>query len=109
MDQVAMEMLTAYPVFTDMMYQKYPWTPTGSHGDMYPPRAELPSNVSLKPFVCAICGQMFRRKDYLKAHMVIHTGEKRYECCYCKRKFSQKTNMEMHKRRVCQQRPPDQL
>ena len=51
-------------------------------------------------YPCDICGKILARKDKLKYHMRIHTGEKLYHCEYCDKAFNQKRNYDNHVRAV---------
>eukprot|EP00057_Strongylocentrotus_purpuratus_P023548 XP_011678022.1 PREDICTED: zinc finger protein 558-like [Strongylocentrotus purpuratus] len=50
-----------------------------------------------KPYECCYCKKGFSQKSVLNQHILIHTGEKPYECCYCKKGFSQKSVLNRHK------------
>ena len=38
-------------------------------------------------FICCYCGKDFKKKDYLLKHITGHTGEKKYHCTVCEKKF----------------------
>ncbi|KAH3897436.1 hypothetical protein DPMN_021624 [Dreissena polymorpha] len=50
----------------------------------------------LKMFSCEWCGKTFCRRDFLARHMVVHTGEKPFECHICLRRFNVRTNLNSH-------------
>ena len=51
-----------------------------------------------RQFKCNTYKKSFKRKDNLKSHQIIHTGEKPYECNICKRRFSRLLDLDKHKR-----------
>ena len=38
-------------------------------------------------FLCTFCGKGFTKKANLESHITLHTGEKRYHCTQCDKKF----------------------
>ena len=38
-------------------------------------------------FLCTFCGKGFTKKANLESHITLHTGEKRYSCTQCDKKF----------------------
>ena len=53
-------------------------------------------------FKCMSCTRIFQKKDHLKRHMFVHTGEKSIKCLSdeCRRTFSRRDNMIQHFRSV---------
>ncbi len=49
---------------------------------------------------CDQCGASFFLKTELRAHYVIHTGEKAFSCPCCQAKFTKKGNLQVHMRSV---------
>ena len=49
-----------------------------------------------RPFTCQYCSKKFKRKDHLKDHEKLHTGERPYTCEYCGRGFVQRSNCKIH-------------
>ena len=45
----------------------------------------------------------------LKRHMVVHTGQKPFPCQYCGRRFTQKSNVNLHLRNNCCRKAPNRL
>jgi KRAB domain-containing zinc finger protein len=55
---------------------------------------EAPKNNYKHP--CQICKQLFPTPSAVERHMSVHTGEKRFQCENCGRKFSQKDHHKRH-------------
>lgn len=55
------------------------------------------------PVVCSYCGKKFSSKDYLRAHMVRHTGG--YPCPVCGKVFYQKAYLNYHLNKHAGQEP----
>ena len=51
-----------------------------------------------KPYQYSQCNQGFKKKIYLKEHMMMPTGEKPYQCSNCGKDFSMKSNLTEHQR-----------
>ncbi|CAG0891315.1 unnamed protein product [Cyprideis torosa] len=49
---------------------------------------------------CEICGKTFCTEQVLRAHGVVHTGEKPYACAQCGRTFTRYSSMYKHKKLV---------
>jgi uncharacterized Zn-finger protein len=52
-----------------------------------------------QPFHCDFCNRGFSRKDDLKKHMWLHTGEMPSTCDICEKRFRLQSNMMQHRRR----------
>ena len=52
----------------------------------------------MKPFTCSHCQKSFPRRERLKEHERIHTGEKPFKCHICGKSFSDSGNFSNHKR-----------
>lgn len=58
--------------------------------------AEARSRQDLKPHLCTVCLRSFKKKDHLREHSVIHTGEKPHVCPYCQKRFTRKRTVKAH-------------
>ena len=55
-----------------------------------------PIKVGAGEFACPLCPKTMKRKDHMKDHILIHTGEKRFFCTICHRFFNRKSSLNRH-------------
>ncbi|XP_060579409.1 zinc finger protein 84-like [Ruditapes philippinarum] len=60
----------------------------------------MKSVSGLTLYKCEECGKCFSRKDFLKRHVIIHTGLRPFVCDICGRGFNVKTNLNAHKMKL---------
>lgn len=55
-------------------------------------------HFNVRPFKCDLCDASFGRKNTLKTHYLIHSGEKPHVCPFpnCGKRFTEKGNMRTH-------------
>lgn len=61
---------------------------------------ESHENKCNRRHVCGICHKHFINKTNLERYKPVHTGEKRFSYLQCGRRFTDKYNMERHKRNI---------
>lgn len=61
-------------------------------------KSEPQPNSLSRSHVCVVCAKAYKTKSVLKTHMLIHSGEKRFECAICGQKFTLKGDCLNHQR-----------
>jgi len=54
-----------------------------------------------KKLTCEVCGRTFTKASSVTAHMIIHTGERKWVCPKCKKVFGKEYNLKRHIQTVC--------
>ncbi|XP_077495077.1 uncharacterized protein LOC144106226 [Amblyomma americanum] len=64
------------------------------------------THVDRRESVCHLCQKRFSRPDNLKLHMMIHSGDKPYECGQCSKRFRQRVHARRHEQVIHSRRYP---
>ncbi|KAG4074145.1 hypothetical protein HA402_014350 [Bradysia odoriphaga] len=54
---------------------------------------------------CKICEKLFRNKQALKKHMLVHSQDRKYKCETCRKAFQTRYTLRIHKRIHTQEKP----
>lgn len=61
-------------------------------------KCRLSGRLEKKNYACTECGKFFASGCLLKRHLMVHTGERPFQCETCGRKFSQVGALNFHKK-----------
>ncbi|XP_017076575.1 transcription factor Ouib [Drosophila eugracilis] len=53
-------------------------------------------NPDHRPYACPICNKGFKKKESLKTHGVVHTGEQPFHCNLCQAHFNRRNSLRTH-------------
>ena len=62
-----------------------------------PHEQEVP-HIGEKPYQCTFCKKCFTIRSNLKKHMRVHTGDKPYQCTVCTKCFANRSYLKTHMR-----------
>ncbi|CAG5118459.1 unnamed protein product, partial [Candidula unifasciata] len=55
-------------------------------------------HTGIRKHICSFCDRAFKQLSHLQQHVRIHTGERKYVCQLCSRAFKQMTHLQQHHR-----------
>ncbi|KAK0061420.1 adult enhancer factor 1 [Biomphalaria pfeifferi] len=55
-------------------------------------------HTGVRKHICSFCDRAFKQLSHLQQHVRIHTGERKYMCKFCERGFKQLSHLQKHTR-----------
>ena len=59
-----------------------------------------PIKIAPGQYACPFCSKVMKKSSHIRTHILIHTGEKPYECTICGHKFNQSSALNLHYRNM---------
>ena len=66
----------------------------------YQRHCRLHWNDDKKKYKCHVCDRAFLQQEFLRRHLLTHSGESPFKCEWCDKRFNQAVNLRLHTERV---------
>lgn len=63
------------------------------------------AGAAARPYQCGVCARGFNRKDKLKLHLMVHSGDKPLSCDVCGKAFLRRDHLKNHVKTHARRRP----